>query len=318
MKRILIVTGMALALAGCGDSGGKKVAAPELSIDRSACRSGAADVGEVVRPVRSITLRSAPSAAAPYVINEKATQVLKETHYHNIGSEGLVYVSCTQGDFSHVARTEPEWLKGIGGWVSTKELRFKNDPDDPYEGKISEWILEDYSDSSLIDGGDSSDPAYKRFTKKTKEINEQKIAAAKKAIDSGKCQHVSSVLFMRRESVLSNMKYMVDCEEDKRLEITSGDLLSGGEIRTNSERAVSQADAMARCKELVLGKANHKNTVRFSELLGSSYYKAPVTGNVRLTLDFEAQNGLGQKIGHRAICIFEPGDLAGELTITER
>lgn len=322
MKRCLFALGLLAAVAGCGDqgkssSGGQSSVSKGFSIDRAQCSAGAIDVGEVIRPIRTVELRVAASPGAPKVVNEKATKIMGKTHYHKIDASERIFYHCRLGSASYVTMVEPEWLKGVSGWVDTDDLVVKKNSGDPYEGKISEWVLEDYSDSSLIDGSEPSDPTYKRFSAKTKEINDLKVAAAKKAIDTDKCDHVSSVLFLRRESTLSNFKFMIDCEEGKRIEVYSSDLSSSAPLKTNDEKAVTRSEAITQCKILIVERLVNKSSVRFSEIFGSSYYKAPTTGNVRLNLDFEASNKLGQSIKHQAVCIISP-DGEGEVTIYEK
>ncbi|TRO14344.1 hypothetical protein EQ836_07670 [Ectopseudomonas mendocina] len=322
MKRYLVILLLISGLSGCGEQGDKVSSVKNSksngwSIDWNQCGEASNDVGEIIRPLRTLELRTAEAEGAPKFVNEKATRIMGKTHYHKIDPSERVFHHCEKGAASYVTMIEPEWLKGVSGWVNTAGLRVMSDPSNPYEGKISNWVLEDYPDISLIEGSDPSDPTYKRFSAKVREINQLKVAAAKRAIDTGKCEHVSSVLFLRNESTLSNLRFMVDCEDNKRIELTSSDIASSSMLRTNEEKALTKSEAMTKCKILIVERLVNKSSVNFSELLGSSYYRAPITGNVRLTLDFEAANKLGQSISHRAECIFDPGG-DGEVTIAEK
>ncbi len=287
----------------------------KTSIDTTACDGESVVIGEVLRPLRNAPLRVGPSKESQQVINEKGSKVTGTRMYHSIDSSARVLAHCEKGDVTYVTFIEPEWLKGIGGWVETGLLREKTNLSNPYEGLISEHALKEYADYEIA--GDSSHPRSGRFLGRDREINAQKIAIAKRVIDSGRCEYVSYVYFLSLESDLDNPKYMVDCEKNKRIALTSNDLLSGAVIRTNEERAISRGAALDRCKELVRSQVIRKSTARYREILGSSYYVTPASGNVRQVLDFDAKNGLGQTVRHRAVCIFDP-DGGEEITILEK
>jgi hypothetical protein len=185
-----------------------------------------------------------------------------------------------------------------------------------HEGRIDEWILQDYEDESLIHGSDPQDPKRGMFSSKVATINAQKIDAAKKALDSG-CSRVESVLFNRRESSLDNLVYLVHCSGGKRMTISSKDMRSSGVLLSDDEKAIGEPAAKKQCKALVTQNATHPESVNFHDIVGSSYYKAPNSGNVRVVMDFDAANSLGSKLEYRATCIF---DVSGqsEVTIAKR
>lgn len=284
-------------------------------IGSAVCDGNSVLVTEVLRPIRNAPLRVGPSNDAERIINEKGTRATGVRMYHSVDSSARVLTHCERGGATYVTFTEPEWLKGIGGWVDTGLLRDKENPSNPYEGLISEDVLRQYADYEIT--GDSGDPRSGRFLGRDAEINAQKIAIARRVIDSGRCEYVSYVYFLSLESDISNPRYMVDCEKNKRIALTSNDLLSGAVIRTNEERAISRGAALDRCKELVRSQVIRKSTARYREILGSSYYVTPASGNVRQVLDFDAKNGLGQTVRHRAVCIFDP-DGGEEITILEK
>lgn len=72
----------------------------------------------------NIELREAPRLAAPKIINEKATQVLRTKQYAVIDKSTRVVEQCRRGDWSRVQVKEPEWLSTTHvGWVPSKVLR---------------------------------------------------------------------------------------------------------------------------------------------------------------------------------------------------
>lgn len=287
----------------------------KTSINTTVCDGKSVVIGEVLRPLRNAPLRVGSDKDSQLVTNEKGSKATGTRMYHGVDSDSRVLAHCEKSGATYVTFIEPEWLKGLGGWVETELLREKRDLGNPYEGLISERVLEKYEDYEII--GDSSHPRSGRFLGKDDEINAQKVAAAKRAIDSGRCEYVSYVYFQPLESASDNPRYEVECEQDKRITLASNDLSSGVALRTNEERAISRSAALGRCKELVRSQVVRKSAARYHEVLGVSYYVFPASGNVRQVLDFDAQNGLGQTIRHRAVCIFDP-DGGEEITILEK
>jgi len=178
-------------------------------------------------------------------------------------------------------------------------------------GVIDGWIMEDYPDNSIIIGSDKSDPTYGKYKDIIPKVNHEKNDAAMLA--AKKCSHVVSVLFMRRESSLDNLRFMVDCESGERYEITSSDIAGGGAVRASSEKAIGKTEAIERCKALVANKYPNKNLLSFHDILDSNYYRAP-NGNVRLLLGFRETSVAGLKSDRRASCIFDT-DWKGEVVI---
>lgn len=178
-------------------------------------------------------------------------------------------------------------------------------------GVIDDWIMEDYPDNSIIIGSDKSDSTYGKYKDLIPRVNQEKNKAA--ILATKKCAHVVSVLFMRRESSLDNLRFMVDCESGERYEITSNDISGGGTVRANSEKAIGKLDAIERCKVLVTNHYPNKQLLSFREVLDSNYHLAP-NGNVRLLLGFQETSAAGLKSDWRAACIFDT-DWKGEVVI---
>lgn len=185
-----------------------------------------------------------------------------------------------------------------------------------YDGRIVEWVLEDYPDESLIHGSDSEDPTRGKFSSMVGVINQQKIEAAKHALDYGGCDKVESVLFDRRSSALDSLVYMVDCANGRRQSISSKDFGNKEELKSDAEKALPQEQAISQCKALIADKFRGQE-VAYHDLIGMSYYKAPVTGNVRLVLDFDVNTGQKTVSKMKAQCFFEPAGKA-ELNISAR
>ncbi|EQB2518389.1 hypothetical protein ACNAQ8_31665 [Pseudomonas aeruginosa] len=182
------------------------------------------------------------------------------------------------------------------------------------QGVVDDWIFKDYEDNSIIFGSDSSDPSYMVFRDRVADVNRQKNEAA--VLASRKCKHVVSVIFIRKESSLDNLRFMVDCEDGDRFSITSRDIESGSPVKSNSQRAIGKSDAIERCKGVVEKELGNSKNLEFSELLGSAYYKAP-NGNVRLVLNFEEIGMGGSRYKLKASCTFD-SDWNADLNISRR
>jgi hypothetical protein len=287
----------------------------KILIDKDVCGSESNVIGEIIRPAGEVQLKVGPDLDSPRVINEKGSKATGSTMYRNIEGSTRVLAHCEKGGSTYVTLIEPEWLKGEGGWADTSLLRGKGSPNDPYSRLISDEVMKDYEGYEIA--GDSAHPNYGLFRNREREINEHKVSAAKRAIDSGRCEYVSYVYFQWLESSVGNLRFSVECDQNKRITISEIDLAAGTEVRTNEERAVDRNTALQRCKDLIHAQIIRQSTAKYREILGSSYYVAPVTGNVRQVLDFEAQNRFGQTTKHRAVCIFDP-DGGQEITITEK
>ncbi|MGW7232871.1 hypothetical protein ACWGIE_06715 [Pseudomonas fulva] len=178
-------------------------------------------------------------------------------------------------------------------------------------GIIDEWILADYPDNSIVIGSDKSDPSYGKLRDVIPRVNKEKNEAAH--LVAAKCKHVVNVLFLRRESTIEELKFIVDCEGGERYELTSSDLAKGGGVKSNSDKSIGRPEAIQRCKNLVSGKRLTDRSLSFHELSDSSYYKAP-NGNVRLVLGFDEESIDGAKKNWRAACTFDTA-WKGDVTI---
>lgn len=87
------------------------------------CGVGTKEVNSVAIPKREIVLRVAPHDSARRIINQKATEAFRKTHYANIDESSKVMEVCRKGAWSYVELIEPHWLRGThNGWVPTSTL----------------------------------------------------------------------------------------------------------------------------------------------------------------------------------------------------
>lgn len=314
MRRKAVVVAALFVLGACGEKPTQNAAG--VSVDARVCNQSTTVINEAFRPVRYVLLLNSPEEGAEKVLNKKATQVMGENHYHGVSGSEQVLEQCQKDGYSYVTMLEPEWLKGVSGWALTKDLKDKANPDDPYEGRISEWILDGAAYREPIT--DSNGRVSPTFQGKLPEIKEQSIAAAKKALGSASCLYVESVIFDRLSSSHNSFSFIVDCSEGKRFTFNSQDILSSTQALPDSERAITEQAAQEECKSMIRSRVTRPETVKFNDLIGASYYKNETNGNVRYVLDFESKNQLDSYLKYKAICIFEPSGGSKEITITDR
>jgi hypothetical protein len=73
-----------------------------------------------------IDVRHGPSIEFSKIVNQKASRILKSTHYISIDSSVTVIEQCTQGKWSKIRVTEPDYLsQSHRGWVPSNVLRGK-------------------------------------------------------------------------------------------------------------------------------------------------------------------------------------------------
>lgn len=181
---------------------------------------------------------------------------------------------------------------------------------DNYEGKIEDYALEPYT----AKGG--FEKTIKKYNSRLNEITKFRKLAAEKAIDSGKCDTVVASE-LSDSSTLKHMKFWVDCNNGERIYLDEYQLKSNNEVLTQKELAISKGDAMIACEKGIKANSRFPNSVDIHHFSGTTYYEAPATHNVRLEMNFDAKNALGNDLPYKAICTFQPGK-EGEIEIIER
>ena len=86
--------------------------------------------------LESYELRSDPSADSPRIVNQKASDMLGETHYMSIDPSVTVRVLSTEGDWAEIQVTQPEHLRDSHqGWVPKSVINYGSSTD-----KLDGWI----------------------------------------------------------------------------------------------------------------------------------------------------------------------------------
>lgn len=188
-----------------------------------------------------------------------------------------------------------EWNKG-------KEIAAQpSSSGDKYAGKIDPSALYAYTKQ----GG--FEKTISKYGSRLKEIERFRRKAAEKAIDSGKCDSVVTSELSDSKSSLKHLEFWVDCNNGERIYLDENQLKNGGEVVTQKEKVVGEADAMTACIDGIKANASFPSSVDIHYLSGKSYYVAPTTSNVVLKMDFDAKNALGAELPYRAVCTFPAG-----------
>lgn len=172
---------------------------------------------------------------------------------------------------------------------------------DKYAGKIDPSALYAYTKQ----GG--FEKTINKYGSRLKDIERFRRIAAEKAIDSGKCDSVVTSELSDSKSSLKHLEFWVDCNNGERIYLDENQLKNGGEVITQKEKVIGEADAMNACIDGIKANASFPSSVDIHYLSGKTYYVAPTTSNVVLKMDFDAKNALGAELPYRAVCTFPAG-----------
>ena len=150
--------------------------------------------------------------------------------------------------------------------------------------------------------------------KKISEI--ERLAVHKIANTQNSCDRISMVGLSENKSIPNEkIVVFVDCDNSERFYLSDSDLSTDTNIKSQTEKAISQSDAYDQCVEMVKLNAKYPSTVNF-KMLDSNGFTAKTTGNVVINIGFEAKNSFGANLPAKARCVFTP-DGEKEINITE-
>jgi len=140
-----------------------------------------------------------------------------------------------------------------------------------------------------------------------KTIDRLRKDAALFAAKSSECDTVdTSELSEQRSSPPNQIVVFVDCSNGKRFYLSESDLRTAGHATSQESKmkGLTNEAAMEQCKTRVRSGLAFPSTmsVKWS---GSNVYRAPTTGNVVATFNFDAKNALGNELPYQARCVFD-------------
>lgn len=278
------------------------------------CVAGSVKTGKKYNPIgNSIEVYRGPSATSEKIINRKATEIMKRTQYIHLDDTTTVYEECINGEWSYVRLLEPDYLRASHkGWILSKHLGKGGQPTsgDKYARKISSYALSPYTKQGYP-------KTFKTYGSRIAEIEAFRREAAEMAIDSGKCDFVTMSELSYDKSSPGSLKFWVDCRNKQRIYLTENQLSQGGTVRTQQEKSWTKESAMSACRQGIKDRALIPSELDIHDIIGTSFYKAPTTHNVVLTMDFDAKNAFGTEMKYTAKCHFAPGEL-GTIDIAVR
>ena len=135
--------------------------------------------------------------------------------------------------------------------------------------------------------------------------------------ESGKCDVVDYGDISDNRGTRDVAYFFYDCLNGKRVYLSESDIRAKRAVRTQEELAVGNATAREMCETMIRREAAHPSTVEFHPFLGTAVHRAATTGNVVVTMDFEAKNSFGVELEFTGRCIIPPQGRP-EVSIVER
>ncbi len=260
----------------------------------------------------AINLRKGAGTDFDKIINQKATRIMETPHYISIDDTTTVYEECTKNGWSWVRVIIPKWLQSSHrGWVESEFIDKGQDVGgDKYSRKISSSALSPYTEQGYPE-------TIAKYGSRLSEIEVLRRKAAEMAVDSAKCDYVLMSVLSDSKSSLNHLKFLVDCKNKQRIYLDEFQIKKGSVVLTQKEKSWDEKSALSECKKAIKDRALIPSEVDIHTILGTSFYKAPITHNVILHMDFDAKNDLGVETPYTAKCHFAPGEI-GSIDILPR
>lgn len=147
MKKVLFILFASIMMQSCSGGSNKNTTPYSEASESEAVAVEEEVVNEeiIYNVVKSSDLYSEPNDKSNKLINQKATKAFGEVHYLSIDKSCKVIILETNGDWSKVQITEPDWLRATHiGWVKTSTLKNPKDEEntlDQYEENKDYQIL---------------------------------------------------------------------------------------------------------------------------------------------------------------------------------
>lgn len=139
-----------------------------------------------------------------------------------------------------------------------------------------------------------------------KKVNNLLRPAALVAAKSDTCDKIDYVdLSDSRSTPPDTIVFFVDCLNNQRFYISEQDIINNKTAISKQEKTdtISDHDAIKSCIKAVRASLQFPSSLN-RELLSTQVYRSPY-GNISVTFDFEAQNGLGNLIPQKARCVID-------------
>lgn len=264
--------------------------------DLAAAEAKRCGVGNIVAVSGNYELRKEPKETADKIVNQKATEALRKTHYHRIDNSTSVKIMGCSAEWTQVQIAEPEWLTDVGGWVPYKILRRIETSSDGARVYVESDVYWDNHTSNYKN----------QIVAMINKISRENAGCKK--IDPGTVAKSDS------RSKPNEPVFFVTCGEGSNV---FNVWFKPTDITTTmtATAPIQQGEAVRACEQAAKEKATHPSTVDFSRILDVAYSARP-DGRVSLTSSFTAKNSFNLELKFIIRCLFD-GNTLIETSVTE-
>ena len=264
-----------------------------LAAEVQPCGAGSKVTGQVFRVNGSdVVLRSGPSTSTEKLINEKASAILHSTEYLTIDKSVTVREECTQGGWSRVRVTEPDWLRDSHrGWVASTALRGESKD----AGGNSEFTEADFN-------WDATTSKYKKVI----------VAGVNKVHrENARCKSIDplSAYLSSSKGTPADPVFFVTCGSGVgafNVFFSKSDLEKGVSMPAAAHLAKDRAIDL--CEAYATSNATHPSTVSFSRVLDLAVSEHP-TGRTTVASSFTAKNSFNLELKYKIRCLLDSDGL---------
>jgi len=264
------------------------------------CGSSSTKTGKTYKINGSeINVRKGPGINFNKIVNQKATKILKKTHYITLDNSVTVVEECSQGKWSKIRVTNPSYLsQSHRGWIASKFLCSK---------KVDSSGKELFTEADFY------------FDKKTRPYKNIIISGVNKIHrENSRCKDIdtSSAYISSTKGSKSNPVFYVTCgKKSKIFNVFFSKSDVENDKKFKAKRYINKSRATNLCENYAKSKASHPSTVDFSRIMDLSIYETP-NGRTRVTSTFTAKNSFNLELKHRISCLLDSNGLI-EASISE-
>lgn len=271
-----------------------------LADDLQSCGSTSKKTGQSYKVNGSgINVWTGPGTSFDRIVNQKATRIMGKTHYVTIDNSVTVFEECSQGEWSRVRVTDPDYLsQSHRGWVESKVLRGK---------KVDSSGVEVFTEADFS------------FDDRTRPYESIIIAGVNKIHrENARCKVIdaSSAYISSSKGSAFNPVFYVTCGKDAQIFnvfFSKSDVENDKQFR--AKQHISKSNATDLCEGYAKSSASHPSTVDFSRIMDLSVYETP-NGRTRVTSTFSAKNSFNLELKYVISCLLDSNGLI-EAEITE-
>ena len=268
-------------------------AAPVSAAGLQPCGKDSAKTGQTLRVSGSdIPIRSGPTTKSDKIINQKATEIFRKTHYATIDNTVVVFEECTQAGWSKISVSEPEWLReSHRGWVPSKFLRGQ---------KIQPGGFTVFTEEDFL------------WDKKTAPYKKTIVQGVNKIHrENSRCKDIdpSSAYISGGKGTKTDPIFYVTCGKNAaafNVFFSKADVEAGN--RFAAAEHIQKTRAVDLCEAYAKANAAHPSTVYFSRIMNLAISEHP-NGRTAVTSSFTAKNSFNLELKFNIKCLLDRSGL---------